>query len=670
MRGGRGRGHNPEDALPDESEPQLSKCELFSLLKPYFWPDGTLQRARALISLSLIAVSKLCSIIAPLYLARAVDTLTDDVFPVTEVVSFCALKLGGSLAGEVQNTIYLRVKQDAYRQLAERTFRHLHSLSLNFHLTKQTGKVLRAIDRGIGAANTVVNYLFLRLVPTIAEVLTVCIIFAVYYGDGELAAVLFSAAFLYAYLTYVVTQYRKKLRRTMNTNDNNANELAVDSLTNFETVKFFTNEAFELKRYSDAIVTYQASSVVSMGSMYLLNGMQQTIMQLALLGALLLQGRRVADGRASIGEFTAVMIYVMQVFTPLGFLGSIYSVIAQSVIDMQNLSQLLAKKPEVTDAPDAAELCAPADTGASVEFRDVSFHYAQQPPDNGLRGVSFKVAGGTTTAIVGHTGAGKSTIARLLFRFYDVRGGAVLVNGMDVRKITQHSLRKNVGVVPQDVVLFNDTIGANLRYARIEPRASDAELAAVVEAAQLSGFLGTLDEGLDTPVGERGLKLSGGEKQRVAIARALLKDPPILLLDEATSALDSLTERQIQAAFHKARRGRTAIVIAHRLSTIADAEQIVVMDRGRVVECGKHDELLALGGIYARMWQRQAQGLDTDGGSSGEQERGEAEAMEATQATGANQAAPATKGSGAALSFDQVESALEASGKSSAAGGR
>jgi ABC-type transport system involved in Fe-S cluster assembly fused permease/ATPase subunit len=651
---GRGGWMDGPDADPEA--PQLSKCALMTLLKPYFWPKLFHQRVRAIASIGLIVASKVCQIWSPLYIGRAVDDLAIGVTPTENVAAFTMLVLLGKACQEVQQYIYLKVKQTAFNEVAMHTFAHLHSLSLDFHLTKQTGEVLRAIDRGQTSANNVVNYLFLRLVPTFVEVCVVCVIFATRFEDGKLAAVVFAAAYLYAHMTFSVTQWRKKFRKRMNKQDNKANSLAVDSLTNFETVKFFANEAFELARYSKAIVEFQASTVVSQGSMHLLNLMQQTVIQAALLGSLLLSAKRVVDKEATIGEFTAVMVYVMQVFAPLSFLGTIYSVIVQSVIDMQHLSQLLAREPEIVDSPDAVPLlvgnrvvasasaaaaAAPAiaagavegdleaaaggakapaaptaAASASIEFRDVTFNYAKQPVENGLKKVSFTVAPGTTTAIVGHTGAGKSSIARLLFRFYDVKGGAVLINGQDVRSVTQKSLRTAIGVVPQDVVLFNDTIGANIRYGRIG--ATDGELATAIETAQIAAFVETLDEGLGTKVGERGLKLSGGEKQRVAIARTLLKDPPLLLLDEATSALDSLTEREIQTALLRVRNGRTAIVIAHRLSTISDAEQIIVLERGEIVERGTHDELLALGGVYDSMWQRQAQVLSGEGGEEGE----------------------------------------------------
>ena len=691
----------------DPEAPQLSKCALMTLLKPYFWPKLFHQRARAIASIGLIVASKVCQIWSPLYIGRAVDDLAIGVTPTENVAAFTMLVLLAKGCMEVQQYIYLKVKQTAFNEVAMHTFAHLHSLSLDFHLTKQTGEVLRAIDRGQTSANNVVNYLFLRLVPTFIEVCVVCVIFATSFEDGKLAAVVFAAAYLYAHMTYSVTQWRKKFRKRMNKQDNKANSLAVDSLTNFETVKFFANEAFELARYSKAIVEFQASTVVSQGSMHLLNLMQQTVIQAALLGSLLLSAKRVVDKQATIGEFTAVMVYVMQVFAPLSFLGTIYSVIVQSVIDMQHLSQLLAREPEIVDAPDAVPLrvgsrssnaaaaaaasasvaaaAAPAiaagalegdleaaagsatappptaSASASIEFRDVTFNYAKQPVENGLKRVSFIVAPGTTTAIVGHTGAGKSSIARLLFRFYDVKGGAVLVNGQDVRSVTQVSLRTAIGVVPQDVVLFNDTIGANIRYGRIG--ASDAELATAIETAQIAAFVGTLDEGLETKVGERGLKLSGGEKQRVAIARTLLKDPPLLLLDEATSALDSLTEREIQTALLRVRNGRTAIVIAHRLSTISDAEQIIVLERGEIVERGTHDELLALGGVYDSMWQRQAQVMSGEGG--------EEEWVPRDSETEAEAAAAATAGettaAAAAADKDKDAPAAAAAGETTAA---
>mmetsp|Transcript_30280 Transcript_30280/g.37401 ORF Transcript_30280/g.37401 Transcript_30280/m.37401 type:complete len:477 (-) Transcript_30280:376-1806(-) len=469
------------------------------------------------------------------------------------------------------------------------------------------GSILRSLDRGINAANTVVQLVFLRLLPSIGECIAVFVIFYTTFDLPLLSATVLLSTVLYIVVTVQVTLWRKKFRVETNKHDNQYHDKASDSIINYETVKYFTAEDFEVRRYVDSIEQYQVFSKCTEGTLSLLNMTQQTIIQMTLFSCLYIVATEIfdADANVSIGDFVTVQVYIMNLFAPLSFLGSIYNTVIQSIVDMTNLSELLGESPDVVDGSDAKPMRyrnSEAQKGLSISFNEVWFSYPSNPT-SGLKNLSFDVPAGTTTAIVGHTGAGKSTISRLLFRFYDPVEGAIFIGNQNVADITQLSLRQAIGVVPQDTVLFNDTIQYNILYGRRD--ASMEEIEDACRAAQILDFIHSLPEGFDSMVGERGLKLSGGEKQRVAIARCLLKNPPIVLLDEATSALDTRTEKSVQEALNNLTTSRTTVVIAHRLSTIRDADQILVLDKGEILEKGSHDQLLSLNGEYAQMWAAQ-----------------------------------------------------------------
>jgi len=541
------------------------------------------------------------------------------------LIQFC-----GSTLKECQSLVYLRVAQAAYIQLSEASFNHLHSLSLDWHLRKKLGEVIRSMDRGIAACDNLMKYLFLWMMPAIAECILVTIIFAIYFDYFPLAVSVFFFVFTYITWTVLVTLWRKKFRKQVAKSDNDWHDKCTDSLINFETVKYFTAEEYEGKRFGASISKYQSGSVNVQASLSFLNISQQLLLQACLATSLSLAVMSIGDrmdcciasgcengnseccsnaktcSGLEVGDFVTVLTYTLNLFMPLNFLGSVYNMIVMAMVDLANLSELLAESPDVTDVRDAIDLPSkdvndPDD--AVVEFDNVKFHYPTQPDTKGLRGLSFKMKRGTVTAIVGPTGEGKTTVSRLLFRFYDVLGGAVKINGVDVRALKQKSLRGAIGVVPQNTSLFNDTLKANVKYGKQD--ATDEDVLQVINDAQLKAFVDSLPEGLDTMVGDRGMKLSGGEKQRAAIARCLLKNPSIVVLDEATSALDSVTENSIQDALDRLGSDRTVLVIAHRLGTIKAADQIIVLGDGKVAEKGNHDELLALGGKYAEMWNMQ-----------------------------------------------------------------
>jgi ABC-type transport system involved in Fe-S cluster assembly fused permease/ATPase subunit len=623
----------------------LSRKAIFTLLKPYFWPDATtsnddststayMNRFRAVATWFCVIGSKACNLSSPLLLGWASTALAhqDYVSTIKYVVAYSIVQWTGSTLKEGQSLVYLKVAQAAFVQLSETAFGHLHNLSLDWHLKKKLGEVLRSMDRGIAACDTLMKYLFLWLIPAVIECLVVCVIFATYFQFLPLAISVFYFVFVYIVWTIVLTLWRKKFRKALVKSDNEWHDRFTDSLINFETVKFFTAEEYERERFADAVGRFQTGSVNVQASLSFLNISQQVILQCCLATSLSLAAIGIRQRNnccvetagcesaisdcclavthemcpgMRVGDFVAVLTYTLNLFSPLNFLGSVYNAIVMAAIDLANLSELLAESPDVVDAPDAIDmpLTNVVDPDIAVEFDNVSFHYPTQNDTKGLEGLSFKMKRGTTTAIVGPTGAGKTTISRLLFRFYDVLGGAVKVNGLDVRTVTQKSLRGAIGVVPQTASMFNDTIRSNLLYGRRD--ATQAELEQAVSDAQLTDFIESLDEGYDAMVGDRGLKLSGGEKQRAAIARCLLKDPPFVLLDEATSALDSLTENSVQEALDRLGSERTVLVIAHRLGTIRNADNIIVLKEGRVAEEGTHDELLAKNGLYAEMWNMQ-----------------------------------------------------------------
>jgi len=463
---------------------------------------------------------------------------------------------------------------------------------------------MRSMDRGTDAANNLVSYLFLYLVPAIGECIATVIIFYIKFDDWKLAVLAFVSLSMYGYATVKITMWRKKLRGLTNKFDNEFHDKATDSIINFETVKYFSNESYEAERFTKSVRQYQHHSTSTQASLSFLNIVQQIIMNVTLLGGLILAAKSVTAGNYSVGEFVSVNTYMVNLFIPLNFLGTVYNIIIQAFVDIRNLSELLAESPDIVDMPGAKPIkLPPKEIGVEVEFRNVHFHYPSQAPTSGIQGISFVVPAGKTTAIVGHTGAGKTTISRLLFRFYDPIQGEVLIHGTDIKEAQQKSVRNTIGVVPQDTVMFNETILHNIRYGKLD--ATMEEIEAAAEAAQILPFIESLTDKWETTVGERGLKLSGGEKQRVAIARCLLKNPPIVLLDEATSALDTRTEHGVQEALQRLKKNRTTITIAHRLSTIRSADQIIVLSKGKIVERGTHKELLELEGEYAHMWNMQ-----------------------------------------------------------------
>ena len=589
-------------------------------LAPYLWPHGRgdLKR-RVVFSLLALVTAKVISINVPFLLKGAVDALnapTAVVLPVGFIVAYGFARFASDAFGELRDVLFVRVGQGAMRVLALNTFRHLHAMSLRFHLERRTGGLTRAIERGIKGIDFLLRFTLFNILPTLLEIVLVAGVlffkFNIWFALAVVAALAGYAAF-----TFSITEWRLKFRREMNEQDNRANTKAVDSLLNYETVKYFGNEAHEARRYDGALEAYQTAAIKSQKTLSVLNVGQGAIVAVGLIVVMVMAGQGVADGRLTVGDFVLVNALVMQVFMPLDFLGFVYREIKQSLVDMEYMFRLLRENAEVEDRPDAADLQV---SGGEVVFDQVNFHYDANRPI--LKDVAFRVPPGRTVAIVGPSGAGKSTISRILFRFYDIAGGRVTIDGQDIREVAQGSLRAAIGVVPQDTVLFNDTIGYNIRYGR--PDASDAEVEEAARLARIHDFVKSLPERYDTMVGERGLKLSGGEKQRVAIARTILKNPGILLLDEATSALDTHTEREIQASLKEVSAGRTTLVIAHRLSTVVDADEILVMDAGRIVERGTHAALLALDGVYAAMWRRQQEAaaarekLAELGGSPGE----------------------------------------------------
>jgi ATP-binding cassette, subfamily B, heavy metal transporter len=575
---------------------------VFRALLPYLWPAGRADlKARVVTALLLLVLAKVVLVTVPFFYKAAVDALEGRVqavaVPVALIVAYGVARVLSQGFGELRDAVFARVSQHATRAVGLRTFEHLHGLSLAFHLGRRTGGVSRAIERGTKGIEFLLRLTLFNVVPTLLEILFVTGVLYVKFG-WSFAAIVLAAVAGYVVFTFAVSEWRTRVRREMNRADSEANTRAIDSLLNFETVKYFGNERHEAQRFDASLARYHEAAEKSQVTLSVLNAGQGVVISLALVALMLLAGQGVAEGRLTLGDFVLVNTFMIQLYQPLNFLGVVYREIRQAMVDMEIMFDLLDVAPDVRDAPDARPL---ALAEGRIVFDHVDFAYEPARPI--LKDLSFEAAPGSTVAIVGPSGAGKSTVSRLLFRFYDVQGGRVLIDGQDVRALTQDSLRAAIGIVPQDTVLFNDTIRYNIRYGR--PGASDAEIERAARHAQIESFIAALPDGYDSMVGERGLKLSGGEKQRVAIARTILKDPKLLVLDEATSALDTHTEKEIQGALAEVSRGRTTLVIAHRLSTVVEADQILVLVDGRIVERGRHEELLRLGGVYAGMWSRQ-----------------------------------------------------------------
>jgi ABC-type transport system involved in Fe-S cluster assembly fused permease/ATPase subunit len=586
------------------------------MLLPYLWPPGDpVARLRVVAAVACLILAKVATVYIPLIYSRAVDHLAPRgahalgggpaaaaiTVPIALIIGYCLLRIASGAFAELRDAVFAAVQQRAVRRIALQTFEHLHRLSLRFHLDRQTGGLARAIDRGTNGIEQVLKFAIFNIIPTLFELTMVTVILWRLF-DWRYAATTVSAVGAYIAFTLAFTNYRVRFRRLMNDSDADAQTKAVDSLLNYETVKYFGNERHEAARFDLALAKYERAAVRSQVTLNMLNIGQSVIIALGLAAIMLLSASGVASGHMSVGRFVLANTYLMQLYTPLTFLGFVYRELKQGLVDTEHMFRLMLVGAEVTDSPGAHEL-APDSAAPALSFEDIHFGYGPQRAI--LKGVSFRVPPGGNLAIVGPTGAGKSTITRLLFRFYDVTSGAIRIGGEDIRNLTQDSLRAAIGVVPQDTVLFNDTIRYNIAYGR--PTATPDEIEAAARLAQLHEFILTLPLGYETRVGERGLKLSGGEKQRVAIARTLLKNPPILVLDEATSALDTKTEQEIQAALRTVARNRTTLTIAHRLSTVVDADEILVLEDGRVVERGSHWNLLARGGIYAGMWAAQSE---------------------------------------------------------------
>jgi len=601
----------PSSSLPPSTPTLRSRTDWQTLLSllPYLWEF----RWRVGLAIAFLVAAKAAVVGVPVVLKRIVDALVPmatqagvpaqtvalAAVPIGLLLAYGALRVASTAFTELREFVFAKVTQRTVRKVALQVFGHLHALSLRFHLDRQTGGLTRDMERGTRGIASLVSYTLYSILPTLVEITLVVTYLGLHY---DLWFTAITAVALVAYITYTVliTEWRTEHRRTMNDLDSKANVRAIDSLLNYETVKYFGNETFESRRYDQSLQRWERAAVRSQTSLSVLNVGQAAIISVAVTLMVWRATVGVVEGRMSIGDLVLVNAFMIQLYMPLNFLGVLYREIKQSLADMERLFGLLDANREVDDAPDAP----PLRVGAAPEVRFERVSFAYQPQRQILHEVNFTVPAGTTTAVVGASGAGKSTLSRLLFRFYDVTSGSILIGGQDIRSVTQHSLRAAIGIVPQDTVLFNDTLRYNVAYGR--PDASDADIDAAARAAQLETFIAALPQGWDTNVGERGLKLSGGEKQRVAIARMLLKNPPVLLLDEATSALDSRNEAAIQEALRSVARDRTTLVIAHRLSTIVDADQIIVLEAGRIVEQGRHDELLERSGKYAAMWALQA----------------------------------------------------------------
>ncbi len=603
-----------------EKKPSVSADEgsVFSTVRnlwSYMWPDNRPDlRMRVIMALAALLASKVATTLIPFAYKGIIDSLDGPepdqtlflglAIPLVLVIAYVLGNIIDAGFQQLRDVWFASVGQHAVRKLALQTFHHMHRLSLRFHLQRRTGGLSRVIERGTKGIETVVRFAMLNIAPTMVEFVVVAIIFVWLFGISYLG-VLVVMIWGYLYFTIKASNWRISIRRDMNESDTDANGKAIDSLLNFETVKYFANEDMEARRFDGAMEGYERSAIRIWTSLGFLNFGQAVIFYGGFLVISIMSILGVMDGTLTLGDFVLLNTFLMQIYRPLNFIGFVYRELRQGLTDIEEMFKLLDQDPEIQDKPGAKAL---AVTGPVIRFEDVSFHYDPDRPI--LKGVSFEVPAGKTVAIVGPTGAGKSTISRLLFRFYDVTGGRVTIDGQDLREVAQESLRSAIGMVPQDTVLFNDTIGYNIEYGR--PGASAEEVKEAARMAQVAGFIETLPKGYATPVGERGLKLSGGEKQRVAIARTILKSPSILILDEATSALDTKTERDIQAALDEVSRNRTTVVIAHRLSTVVNADEILVLRDGQIAERGDHANLLQQDGLYAQMWNRQREATEAE----------------------------------------------------------
>jgi ATP-binding cassette subfamily B protein len=594
------------------SEPSGSLLSTLIGLWPYIWPSSRRDlKLRVVMAMVLLVFAKFATIAVPFTFKWATDALagqggTSDasswlgwvlLAPILMTVVYGGMRITMAVFTQMRDGVFANVSMNAVRRLAFMVFEHMHLLSLRFHLERKTGGLTRVLERGRNAIETIVRMVLLQAVPTVIE-LSMIVVVLLYQFDWRYVAVIIGTVICYTAFTYLATEWRIGIRRRMNDSDTDANVKAIDSLLNYETVKYFVAEEREARRYDRSMERYEDASVQAYVSLSVLNAGQATIFTIGLAICMVMCAMGIQDGRNTVGDFVMINAMMIQLYQPLNFMGMVYREIKQAVIDIETMFGILARKPEIEDKPGAQPL---AVKQGAIRFENVSFAYEPERPI--LKGLSFEVPAGKTVAIVGPSGAGKSTISRLLFRFYDITGGRIVIDGQDIRDVQQTSVRAAIGMVPQDTVLFNDTIRYNIRYGRWE--ATDAEVEEAARNAQIDGFIRLAPKGYETEVGERGLKLSGGEKQRVAIARTILKAPPILVLDEATSALDSHTEKEIQDALDRVSQNRTTLVIAHRLSTIVAADEIIVLDQGVIVERGTHQALLAKGGLYASMWNRQ-----------------------------------------------------------------
>ena len=586
------------------STPAATRSDWATLrrLFPYLWE----YKWRVMAALAFMVGAKMANVSVPLLLKELIDTMNPKggidasallVVPVALLFAYGLLRLSTTLFAELRELVFAKATEGASRTISLQVFRHLHALSLRFHLERQTGGLTRDIERGTRAVNSLISYSLYSIIPTLIEVTMVLTYLAIKF-DIWFALITIIALVFYISFTVTVTEWRTKFRKQMNELDSKAHSRAIDSLLNFETVKYFNNEEFEAKRYDENLENYRLASLKSQRTLSLLNTGQQLIIATGLIAMLWRATQGVVDGRMTLGDLVMVNAFMIQLYIPLGFLGVLYREIKQSLTDLDKMFTLMEREREIADVPGAKALRV---DGANVTFNHVNFAYDPARPI--LHDISFEIPAGKTVAVVGPSGSGKSTLARLLFRFYDVQQGQILIAGQDIKQVTQASVRQAIGIVPQDTVLFNDTVEYNIAYGK--PGATRAEVEEAARAAHIHNFISATPKGYDTMVGERGLKLSGGEKQRVAIARTLLKNPSILIFDEATSALDSANERAIQAELQSVAQNKTTLVIAHRLSTVVDAHEILVMDAGRIVERGSHAELLAANGRYASMWALQ-----------------------------------------------------------------